>query len=126
MITLHTILFVADQAKSTEFYTRVLNAEPALNVPGMTEFHLCDGAVLGLMPRTSAARLFEDSVQIAAENLNEKDAELYLVVDDAATYIERAVNTGAVEISPLQLRNWGHHAGYYLDPDGQIIAFAEK
>ena len=126
MLTLHTILFVADQAKSTEFYSRVLNLQPDLNVPGMTEFHLSDGAVLGLMPRASAERLFTDKVKIARENLNEKSAELYLLVDEAANYIRRAINEGAVEIDPLQLRDWGHRASYYLDPDGQIIAFAQK
>lgn len=119
-------MFVANQEKSTEFYSRVLNAEPALNVPGMTEFHLSDGAVLGLMPRASAERLFSDKVKIATDNLNEKSAELYLLVDDAAAYIQRAVNAGAVEISPLQMRDWGHQAGYCLDPNGQIIAFAKK
>lgn len=119
-------MFVTDPAKSTEFYSRILNAEPDLNVPGMTEFHLSDGAVLGLMPRTSAERLFNGRVMIAQEKTKEKCAELYLLVDDAATYIHRAVAAGAREISPLQLRDWGHRAGYYLDPDGQIIAFAEK
>ncbi len=34
------ILYVADQEKSTEFYSRVLNQKPQLNVPGMTEFEI--------------------------------------------------------------------------------------
>lgn len=34
----HTILYVADQNRSTEFYKLVLGFEPQLNVPGMTEF----------------------------------------------------------------------------------------
>jgi len=33
----HFILFVADQDLSTRFYQRVLELEPALCVPGMTE-----------------------------------------------------------------------------------------
>jgi len=126
VIILHTILFVADQAKSADFYSRVLNIEPGLDVPGMTEFHLSGGAVLGLMPRASAKRLFSGTVKIAAENLDEKSVELYLLVDDAVSYIRRAVNAGAVEIDPLKMRDWGHRAGYCLDPDGQIIAFAEQ
>lgn len=36
----HFILYVEDQGRSTEFYTRVLGREPSLNVPGMTEFEL--------------------------------------------------------------------------------------
>lgn len=126
MITLHTILFVADQAKSTDFYSSVLNIKPGLDVPGMTEFNLSSGAVLGLMPRASAERLFSGTVKIATENLDQKSAELYLLVDDAASYIKRAVHAGAVEIDPLQTRDWGHRAGYCLDPNGQIIAFAEQ
>lgn len=125
MITAHTILFVADQARSTEFYSRVLDDEPNLNVPGMTEFRVAPGAVLGLMPRTSAKRLFADKVTIAGEGDVSKSAEFYLLVDDAAAYIQRALEAGAREISPLTLRDWGHRAGYSLDPDGHVVALAE-
>lgn len=34
------ILYVADQARSTAFYSTLLNRAPTLNVPGMTEFEL--------------------------------------------------------------------------------------
>lgn len=125
MITAHTILFVADQARSTEFYSRVLSIEPRLNVPGMTEFEVSSGAVLGLMPRASAARLFGNRVKIVEDGDAGKSAELYLLVNDAAAYFQRAIEAGAREISPLILRDWGHRAGYCLDPDGHIIAFAD-
>ncbi len=46
----HFILYVEDQSKSTEFYSKLLNQNPTLNVPGMTEFKLTDNSVLGLMP----------------------------------------------------------------------------
>jgi len=46
----HFILYVADQRRSTAFYSAVLGIEPRLDVPGMTEFTLPGGAVLGLMP----------------------------------------------------------------------------
>jgi catechol 2,3-dioxygenase-like lactoylglutathione lyase family enzyme len=42
--TAHFILYVADQAASAAFYTRVLGASPTLDVPGMTEFALGAGA----------------------------------------------------------------------------------
>jgi len=41
MIQPQFILFVKDQEKSTSFYKSVLDLEPVLNVPGMTEFELC-------------------------------------------------------------------------------------
>jgi uncharacterized glyoxalase superfamily protein PhnB len=123
--TAHTILFVADQARSTKFYSRVFGVEPNLNVPGMTEFRIAPGAVLGLMPRDSAARLFADTVTIAVEDDFHKATELYLLVDDADVYLQRAIEAGAREISPLTVRDWGHRAGYFLDPDGHIIALAD-
>lgn len=126
MIIAHTILFVVDQVRSTDFYSRVLGIEPRLDVPGMTEFHLSDGAVLGLMPRDSAARLFADMIEIVDERDFGKSAELYLLVDDAADYLKRAIENGASEVSPMSLRNWGHLAGYCLDPDGHVIAFAQS
>lgn len=46
----HFIFYVQDQARSTNFYAQVLTQTPSLNVPGMTEFVLTDGCVLGLMP----------------------------------------------------------------------------
>ena len=54
----HFILYVADQARSTSFYSAVLAFTPRLNVPGMTAFALPGGGgVLGLMPEAGAALL---------------------------------------------------------------------
>ena len=118
----HLILYVADQQRSTEFYTLVLGIEPRLHVPGMTEFELKESAVLGLMPLESISRL------IGREFTWEKEmgpkAEVYLIVDDPVNYHRRAINAGAVELSPMQLRDWGHEAAYSMDLDGNVIAFA--
>ena len=119
----HLILYVRDQAASTRFYSAVLLAEPTLDVPGMTELPLPGGAVLGLMPEAGAARLlgtpYDPSRAVGAPR-----AELYLVVDDPARYHARCITAGAKEISPISPRDWGHDAGYLLDRDGYVIAFA--
>lgn len=91
----------------------------------MTEFEISSGSILGLMPRDAAGRLFAKRIKIAVEDDFQKAAELYLLVDNAAAYLLRAIEAGAREISPLTSRDWGHRAGYCLDPDGHIIAFAE-
>jgi len=49
-ITAHFILYVTDQPISTQFYGNVLSIKPTLNVPGMTEFRLNSGGILGVMP----------------------------------------------------------------------------
>jgi hypothetical protein len=42
----HFIFYVRDQRNSTAFYSKVLDLEPTLNVPGMTEFNLNGGCLL--------------------------------------------------------------------------------
>jgi uncharacterized glyoxalase superfamily protein PhnB len=50
--------------------------------------------------------------------------ELYLSVANIEECYSRALEAGAVELSPVALRNWGDRVGYLSDPDGHIIAFA--
>lgn len=120
----HTILYVADQAASARFYARVLDIEPALDVPGMTELPLLDGQTLGLMPEAGIARLLAPALPDPAAASGTPRAELYLVVDDPARYQARALEAGARELSALAPRDWGHEVAYALDPDGHVIAFA--
>lgn len=121
----HLILYVRDQALARDFYRAALGREPRLDVPGMTEFDLADGAVLGLMPESGIHRLLAGRIDPAASPGAHR-AELYLLVDDAAAYHQRALNAGALELSPLSARSWGDRAAYSLDPDGTVLAFATR
>jgi catechol 2,3-dioxygenase-like lactoylglutathione lyase family enzyme len=112
-----------DQAASTRFYRAVLLAEPTLDVPGMTELTLPGGAILGLMPEAGAARLL-GAAHDPSHAAGIPRAELYVLVDDPAAYHARSIAAGAKELSPVAPRDWGHDAGYALDPDGHVVAFA--
>lgn len=120
----HLILYVADQLTSTDFYARVLELAPSLYVPGMTEFELPGGAVLGLMPAAGIRRLLGDRLPDPAAAAGTPRAELYLRVSDPARYHSRALEAGAVELSPPTLRDWGDLVTYALDRDGHVLAFA--
>ncbi len=120
----HFVLYVADQDASTRFYAASLALAPRLHVPGMTEFDLPGGGVLGLMPEAGIRRLLGDALPDPAAARGAPRAELYLVVDDPAAHHARALAAGARELSPLAPRNWGHDAAYALDPDGHVVAFA--
>ena len=122
----HFILYVADQARSGAFYRRVLSREPSLDVAGMTEFDLSDSSVLGLMPESGIRRLLGPALDGARPGHGTLRAEIYLVVDDAAAYHQRALDAGAVELSALTLRDWGDDVAYSRDPDGYILAFATR
>jgi catechol 2,3-dioxygenase-like lactoylglutathione lyase family enzyme len=120
----HLVLYVRDQEAARDFYADVLAARPTLDVPGMTEFRLASGAVLGLMPEAGIRRLLGEALPDPARASGIPRAELYLVVDDPAAYHARALRAGATELAPLSARDWGHEAAYSLDRDGHVLAFA--
>jgi catechol 2,3-dioxygenase-like lactoylglutathione lyase family enzyme len=125
MLKAHIILYVKDQANSTTFYARVLNHEPSLNVPGMTEFTLFDDCILGLMPETSIKRLLGERLPDPNAGNGIPRSELYLLVDEPQMYHQRALDAGATELSALAARDWGHRVAYSLDPNGHVLALAE-
>lgn len=121
----HFILYVADQARATAFYAAALGLAPRLHVPGMTEFALPGGGVLGLMPEAGIRRLLGAALPDPAAAHGVPRSELYLLVPDAAAAHARALAAGARELSPPAWRDWGHRAAYALDADGHVLAFAE-
>jgi catechol 2,3-dioxygenase-like lactoylglutathione lyase family enzyme len=118
------ILYVRDQETSTRFYATVLDKEPTLHVPGMTEFTLIDNSKLGLMPVTGIKRLLP-GLPDPAKAAGIPRSEVYLTVPNAAEYHRRALAAGAAELSGLAKRSWGDLVAYSLDPDGHVLAFAE-
>ena len=120
------IFYVADQERSTAFYTEVLQRQPILDVPGITEFELMDGSILGLLRTTSASKLLGASWFEQPDDSTTPRAELYLVVDGPEAYHARALACGARELSAMAVRDWHHRAAYSLGPDGYVLAFAEK
>ena len=121
----HFILYVKDQKRSARFYSEVLGFPPRLDVPGMTEFELAVGSILGLMPSSGIKRLLGSALPDPDGAAGVPRSELYLIVPDATAALARAVCAGAIELSPAGKRDWGHVAGYCLDPDGHVVAFAE-
>jgi len=124
----HCILYVDDQKASTAFYAALLEKAPSMDVPGMTEFELPGGTVLGLMPRQGIQTLLEPDSKLevfTASSLPAWTSELYLVVEDAQAYLDRALCAGGRLLSSIAERDWGHRVGYCLDLDRTVLAFAE-
>lgn len=118
------ILYVADQKRSRDFYQHLLKQNPSLDEPGMTEFTLRDGGVLGLMPEKNIARILGDGVPSPASGGGIPRCEIYLRVDSPKLYLNRALAAGAKLLSQLGPRDWGDEVAYVADPDGHVIALA--
>lgn len=124
-MTVHTILYVSDKNRSTEFYKKLLAIEPQLDVPGMTEFKLSENHVLGLMPEKGIKKLLGDKIVAPRPTSEFPKAELYFRIDNPEQIFKRALELGAKELSPIQARDWGDRAGYVMDFDGYVLAFAQ-
>jgi predicted enzyme related to lactoylglutathione lyase len=120
------ILYVTDQKCSKSFYQCLLRREPILDVPGMTEFQLSEMSILGFMPETGIAKLLGDQIPNPSSGNGIPRCELYLRVDDIEFEFQNALKCGARMISPPLDRDWGDRVCYFSDPDGHIIAFANK
>ncbi len=125
IMKVHFILYVKDQEQSKQFYSAVLAQEPILHVPGMTEFELNNGCVLGLMPERGIKRLLGECLPDPEPGRGIPRAELYLRIDNPSVYHDRALKMGAKELSALESRDWGDIAAYSIDQDGHVIAFAK-
>jgi hypothetical protein len=118
------VLYVADQQRSRDFYAQLLEREPRLDVPGMTEFTLTASAILGLMPVAGIKRLLGSALGDPALVADFPRCELYLPVADPAAALARLISLGGKALSPPQLRNWDEVVAYGADPDGHVLAFA--
>jgi catechol 2,3-dioxygenase-like lactoylglutathione lyase family enzyme len=119
------ILYVADQARSRDFYAAVLALDPELDVPGMTEFQLRAGFRLGLMPEQGIAKILLPTTPDPAAGHGIPRCELYLRGPGAEAGMARALAAGARRVQDLQDRDWGDRVGYVVDMDGHVLAFAE-
>jgi predicted enzyme related to lactoylglutathione lyase len=120
------ILFVSDQTRSKKFYKSILSIDAKLDAPGMTEFPLSHEFSLGLMPGENIVNLLNNTIPDPNDAKGIPRSELYLFVDNPSEKLQILENNGGKIVSPIKLRSWGDLAGYGLDPDGHLIAFAEK
>ena len=123
---LEFILYVSNQEKSRNFYQILLQQKPSLDVSGMTEFTLNDFVKIGLMPNDGIAKIITPKLPHPTSGIGIPRCELYLQVDNIESIFEEAKQAGAIEISPITLRDWGDYVGYISDFDGHVIALATK
>ena len=126
MNKIQIILYVKDQNSSRDLYRKILRKEPILDVPGMTEFQLGENCILGIMPYSGIAKILGTQTHHPDSGNGIPRCELYLSVEYLEFEFQNALDAGAMLISPIDERDWGDRVCYFSDPDGHIIAFAEK
>jgi uncharacterized glyoxalase superfamily protein PhnB len=120
------ILYVNDQETSCRFYQNIFRVKADLNVPGMTDLTLTDNCKIGLMPNKGIAKILADKTPHPESGNGIPRCELYIHVENIQFEFDNAIKSGAKLISPISDRDWGDKVCYFSDPDGHILAFAEK
>lgn len=120
----NTILYVANQRQSLDFYAKIIGKQPELDVPGMTEFLLSESHVLGLMPNAGIKKLLGDKIPNPELGFKIPRVEIYFKTPLAKKMFELAIQNGAHKIDEFCLRDWGDSVGYAMDSDCHLLAFA--
>ena len=119
------ILYCKDQQKSRDFYSKILNLSPTLDVPGMTEFQLLPELKLGLMPENGIAKILGNKTPHPSSGNGIPRCELYIYVENVKLAFEYSLKQGAKEISSPKTYDWGDIVAYVSDLDGHVVAFAK-
>jgi uncharacterized protein len=123
---MQVILAVDDLARSLEFYEGVFGwpRNERIDYRNYVELKPDDGGTIGLYERDGYAQTVgADPVPVPADAVS--PAYVYVRVEDAAEAADRLRAAGARELSPLTPRQWGETAGWFADPDGNVVAVAE-
>ena len=123
---MHVVLAVDDVARAEEFYGAAFGWKSHLSWPGTySELSLPENDWLGLYRRDGfAAEAGAKPVEV--EPGRQTGTELYVLVDDLDAAIERLRAAGAKTLSRRAPREWGDEAAYFADPDGNVVAVAQR
>jgi lactoylglutathione lyase len=121
-----TIFYVADLAKAVTFFDAAFGFAKSTVAPQYIEYELRPGAHLGLMPQGNTAYIVGETIGKRRPTDGAPRGELYLLVADPEAAVKRLQKAGATCTSPLEMRDWGDRAAYFLIPDGYVIAVADR
>ncbi len=119
------IFAVADVEASSRLYSEVFGFDIEVKSANYFELRMSSTASFGLYQRDAFPSNFDGHIAPPAPGVAQP-AELYLRVADAPATIEALRARGLTLKSPLAMRPWGEQAAYFFDPDGFVVAIAQR
>ena len=121
-----TILAVPDVSRAVAFYTKAFGWPVKVEFPVYVELDARPGQGVGLYQREGFAMNVGDQLPLEAPEGAITATELYIRCDDLDEAIRRIEEAGARALSPRVRKDWGDEVAYFADPDGNIIALAQR
>lgn len=116
----YIVLYVRDLTASVAFYREVVGMTVKLEGDGYVEF-VTVGTKFGLYDR---ARLPELIGREATQG--GPSGQLVFLVPDTDLEAERLRRLGAEIVAGPRDRAWGHRTVHIVDPDGNVVEFAQE
>jgi predicted enzyme related to lactoylglutathione lyase len=120
------ILAVADLPRSIDFYSRSFGWPQTVNAPVYAEFVTPGSLRVGLYLREGYVRNFDARAVSCRPNGGVTATELYFECDDVHDLLARLTAAGAQLLSAPAERSGGDLCAYVADPDGNVLAVAQK
>lgn len=124
---MQVIFAVGDLTRSLAFYEQAFDwpRNERIDYPDYVELHTPDGGTLGLYDRRGyEAMVGAEAAEPSGGRVS--PAYVYVRVEDARAAADRIEAAGGRPLSPLDPHSWGETAGWFADPDGNVIAVAER
>ncbi|MBU1098250.1 MAG: hypothetical protein CVV23_02490 [Ignavibacteriae bacterium HGW-Ignavibacteriae-2] len=122
----HFIILVQDLKKCKMFYELLFQKKPVVDENNICEFELNPYSILGLMTKDLTDKIFESDFSYLMPNKIKHGNEIYIECANAEEMHKKALQLGCLEISSFQKRAWGQSAGYSVNHEGHILAFASQ
>ena len=124
---MQVIFAVSDLRRSLDFYEQAFDwpRNERIDYDNYVELHPSDGGTLGLYDREGYADMVGAAVAEPAPG-RVSPAYVYVRVEDARAAADRIAAAGGRSLSPLSPHSWGETAAWFADPDGNVIAVAER
>lgn len=117
----YVILYVDELSRSIEFYRDTVGLElkfASLDT-GYAEF-VTEGCKFGLYSKKLLRGLIGTDAGVGPS------AAVVFIVDNVDEHAERLVSQRVEILSGPTDRDWGHRTLHFLDPDGNVVEFAQE
>lgn len=120
-----TVIAVSDVERAVGFYQSAFGWPRRADFPIYVELALPDGRGVAFYERNAfGLNTGQVPAPVAAGQLS--GTELYLRCEDLDAAIGRLETLGARPLSPRRLRDWGDEVAYFADPEGHVLALAQR
>lgn len=116
----YVILYVRDLEVSIAFYRDIVGLPFRFQESGYAEF-ATEGCKFALYERARLPGLIGREATEGGPS-----GEVAFLVDDVDSEAERLGRVGVTILSGPVDRPWGHRTLHFLDPDGQVVEFAQE